>query len=256
MSDKAITPSRPPATETGGNIDLVEKGRGPGGRPVSLDRRLFMQFTAYRDADRDFIAREFEKISAQAIIYQDLNDPQGIGIMAYCEDPAYIVDHLQPILNAKELEQMTFKEEFTMLGRTYTIGYEADLEDVLIQRPIQRVCDPKTPWAVYYPLRRSGQFERQSREDQRKMLSEHGGIGQAYGKAGFATDIRLAGHGLNKDDNDFIVGLLGEKLFPLSALVQHMRRTRQTSEFIQKMGPFFVGRAVWQPAYNADTTLI
>ena len=68
------------------------------------------------------------------------------------------------------------------------------------------------------------------------MLAEHGGIGHAYGKAGYATDIRLAGHGLNKDDNDFIVGLLGKQLFPLSALVQHMRRTRQTSEFIQKNG--------------------
>jgi len=56
----------------------------------------------------------------------------------------------------------------------------------------------------------------------------------------------LAGHGLNKDDNDFIVGLLGKELFPLSALVQHMRRTRQTSEFIERMGPFFVGKAIWQ----------
>ena len=105
-------------------------------------------------------------------------------------------------------------------------------------------------------IRRSGLFERQSREDQRKMLAEHGGIGHAYGKAGFATDIRLAGHGLNKNDSDFIVGLLGENLFPLSALVQHMRRTRQTSEFIEKMGPFFVGRAVWQPVYDPDAELV
>ena len=88
------------------------------------------------------------------------------------------------------------------------------------------------------------------------MLAEHGGIGHAYGKAGYATDIRLAGHGLNKDDNDFIVGLLGKQLFPLSALVQHMRRTRQTSEFIQKMGPFFIGRAVWQPQYDANARLV
>jgi chlorite dismutase len=43
------------------------------------------------------------------------------------------------------------------------------------------------------------------------------------------------------------VGLLGKDLFPLSALVQHMRRTRQTSEFIERMGPFFVGRTIWQP---------
>jgi chlorite dismutase len=52
---------------------------------------------------------------------------------------------------------------------------------------------------------------------------------------------------MNSSDCDFIVGLLGKDLFPLSALVQHMRRTRQTSEFIERMGPFFVGRAIWQP---------
>jgi hypothetical protein len=25
-----------------------------------------------------------------------------------------------------------------------------------------------------------------------------------------------------------------------------MRRTRQTSSFMQQMGPFFIGRAIWQ----------
>ena len=78
------------------------------------------------------------------------------------------------------------------------------------------------------------------------MLMEHGGIGHAFGKAGLATDIRLAAQGLNKEDNDFIIGLLGKELFPLSALVQRMRKTRQTSEFIDGMGPFFVGRVIWQ----------
>ena len=143
------------------------------------------------------------------------------------------------------------KEEFTMLGRTYSIGYENDLEEVLLNRPAIRACDQTTPWAVFYPVRRSGMFERESKEEQRKMLMEHGGIGHAFGKAGFATDIRLAAHGLNTDDNDFIIGLLGKELFPLSALVQKMRRTRQTSEFIDSMGPFFVGKAIYQPEYQS-----
>ena len=142
-----------------------------------------------------------------------------------------------------------------MLGRTYSIGYESELEEVLLRRPARRVCDPSTPWAVYYPVRRSGAFERQSKEDQRKMLMEHGGIGHAFGKAGFATDLRLAGHGLNKDDNDFIIGLLGKELFPLSALVQRLRRTRQTAEFIESMGPFFVGKAIWQPEFQESAKI-
>ncbi|MDG1875251.1 MAG: chlorite dismutase family protein [Mariniblastus sp.] len=243
-------------TDNVGNIDLSEKGRSAEGKPVALDRRLFMQFMVYRNVNIDLLVEQFENISAQAVIYQDLSDSKSIGIMVYCENPSYIVDQIQPILNRTELAEMEYREEFTMVGRTYSIGYEADLEDVLISRPARRICDKATPWAVYYPVRRSGSFERQPREEQRKMLMEHGGIGHAYGKAGFATDIRLAGHGLNKDDNDFIIGLLGQELFPLSALVQHMRRTRQTSEFIEKMGPFFVGRALWQPDFDENATLI
>ena len=214
-----------------------------------------MQFMAFRNADQGFLTQQFEKISAQAVVYQELSDAKGTGIMIYCEDPGYIVDQIHPILNSSELSAMEFREEFTMVGRTYTIGYESDLEDVLIKRSARRVCDPSTPWAVFYPVKRSGAFERQSREEQKKMLSEHGGIGRAYGKAGFATDIRLACHGLSKDDNDFIVGLLGKELFPLSALVQHMRRTRQTSEFIDRMGPFFIGRALWQPTFDENATI-
>ena len=67
-----------------------------------------------------------------------------------------------------------------------------------------------------------------------------------FGAGDFAHDIRLACHGLDRDDNDFIVGLVGKELFPLSAVVQAMRRTQQTALYLDRLGPFFVGRAVWQ----------
>jgi chlorite dismutase len=75
---------------------------------------------------------------------------------------------------------------------------------------------------------------------------EHGGIGHAYGRAGHGTDIRLACHGLDKNDNDFVVALLGPELYPLSSIVQRMRKTKQTSLHLEKLGPFFIGRALWQ----------
>jgi chlorite dismutase len=37
-------------------------------------------------------------------------------------------------------------------------------------------------------------------------------------------------------------------LFPLSAVVQAMRKTQQTSLYLDRLGPFLVGRAVWQSA--------
>ena len=77
-------------------------------------------------------------------------------------------------------------------------------------------------------------------------------IGHSWGEAGLARDIRLASHGLDKADNDFVIGLLGKRLHPLSAVVEAMRKTTQTSQYIQAMGPFFVGKALWQsPAPGA-----
>ena len=64
--------------------------------------------------------------------------------------------------------------------------------------------------------------------------------------ADYAHDIRLACHGLDKEDNDFVIGLIGKDLFPLSAIVQKMRTTQQTSLYLERLGPFLVGRVVWQ----------
>ena len=63
--------------------------------------------------------------------------------------------------------------------------------------------------------------------------------------ADLAFDVRLACHGLDQHDNDFVIGLIGKSLHPLSHCVQTMRKTRQTAEYIDQMGPFFVGRRVF-----------
>ena len=181
-----------------------------------------------------------------ATLYLDLNDPRGVGLLTYSEEPSFFVDSLRSFLLKSPFLELTPKPEYTMLGRTYSIGYEADLDETLVDRPRRRITDPEIPWAVWYPLRRAGTFEQLSGEEQRKALMEHGGIGRAYGRAGLGTDIRLACHGLTKDDNDFVIALLGGELMPLSSIVQRMRKTAQTSQHMEKMGPFFVGKAIWQ----------
>jgi chlorite dismutase len=135
-----------------------------------------------------------------------------------------------------------------MLGRTYSIGYEHDLEETLIGRPRRRLLDPNLRWVIWYPLRRSGSFEQLSRKEQDSILMEHGGVGMAFGRAGLGYDIRLACHGLDQADNDFVIGLLGPELHPLSIIVQRMRKTKQTSLHLERLGPFFVGRVAWQSA--------
>ena len=227
-------------------LDLSEKGKKDG-QVITLDRRLFMQFLAYgncRDTNAviDFLADS----PIDGALYVDINDPQGIGLITMSEDPNFFVTELRQILNRPPFADLTPKPEYTMLGRTYAIGYEDDLEATLITRPRQRVIDPELPWVVWYPLQRSKLFETLPEQEQRVVLMEHGGIGFTFGRAGYAKDIRLACHGLDKNDNDFVIGVLGHELYPISAVIQAMRKTKQTSQHLENLGPFFIGKVAWQ----------
>lgn len=239
----------PPETPETADLDLAEKGRR-GGRAISLDRRLFVKFTAFGGCPHPDAARAagdaLERGGAAGALYLDANDPQGIGLVAMSEDPDYFVTGWRELMNDRPFSGLRRKDELEMLGRTYSIGYEPDLEHVLFTRPASRIADPALPWAVWYPLRRSKGFAALPEDHQRRVLAEHGTLGKRFGEAGLAADIRLACHGLDKNDNDFVIGLLGPDLFPLSAVVQAMRRTEQTSRHLESLGPFFVGKAVWQ----------
>ena len=231
-------------TETG--LDIREQGRRDGA-PIHLDRRLFMKFTAFGGCDSVHVAAvELESRRVQGALYKDVHDPHGIGVVALAEDPSYFATELRDLFTIAPFAEMRHKAEFDMLGRTYAIGYEADLEHVLLQRPRERIIDPALPWAVWYPLQRDKAFYALSAERQRQILAEHGGIGRRFGEAGLAADVRFACHGLDPVDNDFVIGLLGRRLHPLSILVQTMRSTEQTSQYLSRLGPFFVGYAAWQ----------
>lgn len=217
------------------------------GQPQRSDTRLFMQFLAFGECrDIDPLAQALAHARLDAVLYEDLNDPRGIGLLTLSTDPGVFVERVRPMLNTGRFASLVQKPDYTMFGRTYAIGYEPDLEEVLQHRPRRTVLNPAWRWAVWYPLRRNGKFAQLSDQEQRVILAEHGAIGMSFGAADYAHDIRLACHGLDKHDNDFVVALVGKDLFPLSAVVQAMRKTQQTSLYLDRLGPFFVGRAVWQ----------
>ena len=139
------------------------------------------------------------------------------------------------------------KPEYTMLGRTYAIGYEPDLAGGRCWTGRGARCSIRSG-SGRCGIRCGGaaRFAQLPAEEQRVILAEHGTIGMSFGAGDYAHDIRLACHGLDKDDNDFVIGLIGKDLYPLSAIVQTMRKTQQTSLYLERLGPFFVGRAVWQ----------
>src|SRR5262249_29692710 len=169
-----------------------------------------------------------------------VNDPRGVALVSMSEDPTFFVTGLREVLNAEPFAGLSQKPELTMFGRTYASGFETDLEDWLLRRPRRAALNPAWPWGIWYPLRRSGSFGKLTPQEQGAIIREHSVLGRAYGDADLAHDVRLACHGLDVHDNDFVIGLVGRRLHPLSHLVQAMRKTTQTSQYLQTLGPFFV----------------
>lgn len=249
MSDARHPAAHPPnpLRRSASSPEIREQGGLRQGQPQFLDRRLFMQLLAFGNApDPAPLQRALEAASLSGVIYADLHDPRGLALLTWSDDPALFLGPLRAALQAPALAGLALKPEYTMFGRTYALGHEPDLADWLIEKPRRNVLNPAWPWAVWYPLRRKGEFSALAADEVAPILREHGRIGHAFGEAGYAQDVRLACFGLDAHDNDFVIGLLGERLHPLSACVQAMRKTRQTSEFIQSMGPFFIGRALWR----------
>lgn len=230
------------------SLDLSERSRTADGQTQTMDRRLFMQLLVFGSSrETAALVVALRESGLDGVLYEDVNDPQGVALLAVTEFPESLVTDWRRFLSCPPFNRLVLKPEYTMLGRTYALGSETDLEDSLLHKPWRKVCNPDYPWAIWYPLRRAGSFEQLSPREQQVILMEHGGVGMAFGRSGYGTDIRLACHGLDRNDNDFVVGLLGPRLYPLSAIVQRMRKTKQTALHLERLGPFFVGRVAWQP---------
>ncbi len=227
--------------------DLVEHGAPVRGEPQTLETRLFVQLQVFTGCfDTGPVVEAVRKSGLEAAVYANLNDPRGVGVLLLSDDATLFAEEGRALLGGPAFAALTPLPDFTMLGRTYSSGREADLKDFLHYKVRRHALNPEYPWGVWYPLRRKGAFNRLPRGDQGRILMEHGTVGRGYGDLGLAVDVRLECHGLDRDDNEFVIGLIGPDLYPLSKLVKDMRSTVQTSEYMQEMGPFFVGRIIYQ----------
>ncbi len=234
-------------------IDVNEYGGKKDGVKQSMNRRLFMQLLVFRtppasggakmspDALGGELLKTLRERKIPGVVYADTMDPRSLGLLTWSEDPARFVRDVRPLFSEPLLSDVELRNDFAMIGRTYGTGHEPDLEWTLLRRPIENVTNEAYRWHVWYPLRRKGAFSRLEPIEQSHILREHAALGIAYGQAELAHDVRLACHGIDAGDNEFVIGLVGRDLHPLSHLVQAMRKTKQTSEFVEKMGPFFVG---------------
>jgi chlorite dismutase len=235
-------------------IDIRERGAPRDGEPQALDSRLWMQLLVLEAQGAEVPAGRLPwtpEAGDPLVIYADWTHPRRFGVLSWHEDPGWFTHRLHTLLDplllhVGDVPRYRIVPELTMAGRTYSTGYEPELHHWLLRRPVELATAAANEWALWYPLRRTGAFSRLPPQEQGAILREHGEIGRAYGEASLVGDIRLACHGLDPHDNEFVLGLVGPRLHPLSHLVQAMRKTRQTSEFIEQMGPFFVGRTIWR----------
>ncbi|MEX2672217.1 MAG: chlorite dismutase family protein [Phycisphaeraceae bacterium] len=226
---------------------IDEFGAPRDGEPQVSNERLFMQMLVFTGCEDTLaVAEAVSGAGFEAVIYEDIHDPKGIGLLTFHRDPTYFVSNVRNLLRREPMNALTLRPEYSMLGRTYALGHEADLDHYLFKRPRHTALNPDWPWAIWYPLRRRGTFTQLPADEQRKILMEHAKIGMAYAESDYVHDIRLASHGLDPNDNDFVIGLVGRELAPLSKIVEKMRSTTQTAQYLEKLGPFFVGRAAWR----------
>lgn len=229
-------------------LDIREIGAPIDGEPQYSDRRLFFQLHVFEECqDPTFFIETLQNCSLNAVLYDELNHPSGIGVLLIAEDPAALMSESRALLqNAQGTSPFIYRPEMTMTGRTYSSGREPNLEEWLLNKPRNNVLNPDFPWAIWYPLRRKSEFYQLESRDRGRILGEHAMLGRGYAAGGHASDIRLACFGLDTNDNEFVIGLVGAELYPLSRLIQDMRKTEQTTKYIESLGPFFVGKVLKQ----------
>ena len=115
MSDAVHTPARkgpePP--------DLTEKGGMKDGQPQRSNDRLFMQFLAFGGCqDTAPLADTLARAKIDGVLYEDVNDPRGIGLLSFSPTPSYFVDRVRPILNETRKQVAATMSHTGHTGRT------------------------------------------------------------------------------------------------------------------------------------------
>lgn len=224
--------------------DIREIGAPIDGESQYSDRRLFFQLHVLKDCQDPYkVIDTIDYCKLNAVVYDDMNLPTGMGVLLMSEEPSTLMEESRSLFQMlKDATDFYYRSEMTMTGRTYSSGREPNLEQWLINKPQETVLNPENTWAIWYPLRRKPEFYNLDPQNRGRILAEHAMLGRSFAAGGYASDIRLACYGLDTNDNEFVIGVVGSELYPLSRLIQDMRKTEQTTRYIESLGPFFVGK--------------
>src|SRR5262252_5281824 len=94
--------------------DIFEKGGMKDGQPQRLNERLFMQFLAFGGCtDTRELASTLQAAGIPGVLYEDVSDPRGVGLLTFSQDPSFFIDRVRPTLNSHQCTTLTQKHEFT-----------------------------------------------------------------------------------------------------------------------------------------------
>src|SRR6516162_4513033 len=117
-------------------LDITEKGGTRNGERQLSDKRLFMQLLAFGGCrDSSALVLALRGAAIPSVLYEDVNDLHGVGLLAWSENADFFMTTLPQFLLQPAFEALTPKLEYSMLGRTYSLGYEPDLNDWLFHKP-------------------------------------------------------------------------------------------------------------------------
>src|SRR3954453_16893499 len=92
------------------SVDVTEKGRSPSGEVITSNRRMYMQFLAYGDVkDTSALISALKMAGVDAVLYEDINDPTGVGLLTLNEAPERFIEAYRPLLNSKPFAELTPK---------------------------------------------------------------------------------------------------------------------------------------------------
>ena len=91
--------------------DISERGGMKNGQPQRSDARLFMQFLAFGGCEQARpLIDAVDSAGVPGVLYEDLNDPRGVALLTFSDDPNFFLDRVRPMLNGPVFRPLVQKK--------------------------------------------------------------------------------------------------------------------------------------------------
>ena len=110
--------------------EIRELGAPCEGVLQTSDRRLYLQLQAFGEVnDANSLIAPIKESGLECVLYLDINDPYGIGLLMMSEDPKAFVGEFRDLMNRSPFLELRHKPEWTMLGSDiYSLCLDCEAE--------------------------------------------------------------------------------------------------------------------------------